>query len=475
MSDESDGCSDADYFDDPNYEQVASQAPVLSNDKKESVWKQLLQEKSDSFDAMKIADSLSNAISNGDLTTVRTLLDSGVSCDQALNPSFSTLGQRPIFVACAEGQHEILALLLSRNCKLDPGEDNFTPLMAICSSESTKEQDLAKCAHELIINAGVDPNAFQIQRITALMLASKNGHEEVVVQLLKAPGLDVNARDSQQWTALMYAIDARNGHIARRLLEAGADPHLGGSDGLLPMDLAVSSDSPHLQAILAHYSTIQGIPLKKPEQTQVRYSEMDNILLAMNASEYLTAFKHHQIDLAEFLLLDEPALIAVGVDKVGLRKKMLDAIADMQKRQWEKSSVPKVLPRDKQSGIYLYAPDAALIIASVSRHMKFLSANIEYINRNIRDKPQFLQYGCDVATIGDIAKFTRESQENLSVLNKTIVKLDSLVSRQVGNAKNYPLDSTEESAVPKKRKDLALIFALSVISFLGIYAIYFRE
>ena len=74
----------------------------------------------------------------------------------------------------------------------------------------------------------MDPNACQTQKITALMLACKHGHDEIVKKLLDIPSLNINAQDSQRWTALMYAIDSDHGHIARRLLEAGARPDLAG-------------------------------------------------------------------------------------------------------------------------------------------------------------------------------------------------------------------------------------------------------
>ena len=62
------------------------------------------------------------------------------------------------------------------------------------------------------------------------MLACKHGHDEIVKKLLDIPSLIINAQDSQRWTALMYAIDSDHGHIARRLLEAGARPDLAGKD-----------------------------------------------------------------------------------------------------------------------------------------------------------------------------------------------------------------------------------------------------
>ena len=100
----------------------------------------------------------------------------------------------------------------------------------------------------------------------------------------------------------------------------------------------MTKNNTKLQAIVTEYSKTKGIDLNMNEnETVMKYSEVDNILLAVNANEYLQVFKNHQVDLPEFLLLDEDDLIKIGVEKVGLRKKILDVIADMHKRQWEKS------------------------------------------------------------------------------------------------------------------------------------------
>ena len=130
---------------------------------------------------------------------------------------------------------------------------------------------------------------------------------------------------------------------------------------MLPADLAVSKNNTTLQGILNAFSPVKGINTNRMEEVCVKYSEVDNILLALEATDYISAFKEHRIDLQEFLLLNEADLITIGIEKVGLRKKMLEVIVDMHKREWEKSSVPKITPRDKQQGIYLSAPGTQYI------------------------------------------------------------------------------------------------------------------
>jgi len=446
------GMSDDDEDDDSlmDYHGGAPQVQVKTeNLDADAIWRNKFDSDGnpDVIDKMESAENLCNAIATGNTDQVRLLLQSGVSCDEPLDIAFGSSGRKPIFIAAEEGQVKTVELLLEFGCNLDPEEGNFTPLMSTCGSVfHDREEDLAQCAVLLTTKGQMDPNACQTQKITGLMLACKHGHDEVVKKLLEIPSLNINAQDSQRWTALMYAIDGDHGHIARRLLEAGARPDLAGSEGVLPVDLAMTKGHANLQAIVGEYSKIRGIDLNmnksnSNEDHLIQYSEVDNILLAVNANEYLPAFKHHRVNLTEFLLLNESDLINIGVEKVGLRKRILDVIADMHKRQWEKSSVPKIPPRDKQNGIFLSAPDGALLIASVGQHLKLLNANVEFLARHIREKPEMLKLGTDVATITDISKFTQESRQNLFLLNRTIEKLEVAVSKEAGENRNFPIDS----------------------------------
>ena len=65
---------------------------------------------------------------------------------------------------------------------------------------------------------------------TALMLACKRGHEDIVYSLLFAEA-NVNLQDNNGWTALMRASEHNHISIINVLLQANANPHLKISDG----------------------------------------------------------------------------------------------------------------------------------------------------------------------------------------------------------------------------------------------------
>ena len=167
------------------------------------------------------------------------------------------------------------------------------------------------------------------------------------------------------------------------------------------------------------------------DQLSVRkYSDIDTILSAVSAQEYCLAFTSHNVELAEFLVLNEADLMEIGIDKVGVRKRLLTVIADMNKREWEKSSVPKINPRHKQKGIYISLPDAVLILGSINRHLKFIAQNVEFVDRQIRARPEILQIGCEVSSVEDLHQFTNETQQNLALCRTRIQSLQKNLGKQ---------------------------------------------
>ncbi|XP_064405728.1 tyrosine-protein kinase receptor Tie-1-like isoform X1 [Halichondria panicea] len=89
-----------------------------------------------------------------------------------------------------------------------------------------------------LLDGGADPNqADEKNNRTVVCWASENGHDEVVMVLIRA-GANVNTLDKFNRTPLMSA--AKNGHsaIVRHLLSCGADPNLRNKGGQSAYDLA---------------------------------------------------------------------------------------------------------------------------------------------------------------------------------------------------------------------------------------------
>ena len=72
-------------------------------------------------------------------------------------------------------------------------------------------RELLNCGHEL--------NARNSRGQTPLSMAAKHGHLEVAKELLSQPGIDVNAVDLERRTALYWAASRNRPQVLRVLLE----------------------------------------------------------------------------------------------------------------------------------------------------------------------------------------------------------------------------------------------------------------
>ena len=412
-----------------------------------------------------------NSISTAKTEKEASDFSKDVSKQSYINHCFNELGgARPIFVACRFAKPGVLNFLLDIGASLESDSyDGLTPLMSACGNEPCLDSDsidannfnsrLFECANILINRGKVNVNAKQNQQITALMLAAKSGHLEIV-NLLISNGANLNLMDSQRWTALCFAVDANHGHVARSLLEAGSDPDIMTQEGIVAADLVNTAQNSMLRDIILKFSKHRSKIFAKelledkkcvdnasnhPNVNEYqKYSELDYVLLGIDAKEYLPYFERHGVTLEHFLALNETDLEKIGVDKVGIRKKMLTAIAEIHKRSWEKTSLPVIKTIDKQKGIYYTCPDAVIMVAKVSEHFRYIQANFEHLRKNISDCPELLRIGQDVANLSDLTKKVQASKVSIEATKKEISRLEILLKGLEKDSIFRPVDVIEE-------------------------------
>ena len=182
--------------------------------------------------------SLSDAVSRGDLATVKSLLTSGANVNEA-----DTDGSTPLLLAAYQGSAEVVKVLLAHGA--DPNraaKNGSTPLFWA-----------AKNGHievvKLLLAARADVNRVDTDGWTPLLEAAKQGHAEVAKVLLAA-GADVDRADTDGWTPLLEA--AKHGHaeVAKVLLAAGADvdrADTADTDGATPLFWAAKNG--HIEVV----------------------------------------------------------------------------------------------------------------------------------------------------------------------------------------------------------------------------------
>ncbi|KAK1499028.1 hypothetical protein CCUS01_02649 [Colletotrichum cuscutae] len=165
--------------------------------------------------------------------------------------------------ACGLGLRETAKVLISRGVDLEiPVEGNI----AISACALSGLFDLA----QLLLDRGVDINAVSEGCNPLQVAAGQNNHQ--MVKFLLARGADTKAQVNRSTTPLLEATDYL--HIARTLLESGADPNLRGFTkhpwediSRLPLSQASTRGQPEMVKLLLDYgadvnaSTTEGTAL----------------------------------------------------------------------------------------------------------------------------------------------------------------------------------------------------------------------
>jgi len=120
-------------------------------------------------------------------------------------------------------QHTALRMLLA--AKADPNARNRRKCHLPCATalhHAALRGD--EVATRILLEAGADPNLRDLQGLTPLHIASRDGNKDVVIELLKHKTIDLNAQCAKKgYTALMRAAYRGASDIVQLLMRAGAD------------------------------------------------------------------------------------------------------------------------------------------------------------------------------------------------------------------------------------------------------------
>lgn len=199
--------------------------------------------------------ALAAAAANGDLDMLRLLLEAGAALEPpgARHPTTNAL-----FTAVSSMQEQAFALLAE---SLTPeerkaGEDELARLVAERRKMAVDAARLTDLIHadEIIaakrwLAGGIfDPDGFDEDGCTALMLAAANGHRDLVRMLINSGASFEVEDDPRGWTALIHAV--RSAHpeaqaIVTLLASASANTNHASRDGLTPLCHTVLSHLEH--------------------------------------------------------------------------------------------------------------------------------------------------------------------------------------------------------------------------------------
>jgi ankyrin repeat protein len=123
-------------------------------------------------------------------------------------------------------------------------DDDWTPLIQVMYADPAVAVPVA----QVLLQAGADASIVNNEGNSALMLASHHDMPVLIPALVKA-GADINER-GRDGTPLGVAAEEGHTAVVRALLEANADPNLGGRHDETPLMKAAQKDHVEIIALL---------------------------------------------------------------------------------------------------------------------------------------------------------------------------------------------------------------------------------
>ena len=125
----------------------------------------------------------------------------------------NAVGDNALLLATFWGHEGIVDLLLARQASLGANPRGWTPLHYAAYAGHTR-------IASKFLSHGADVNSVTANGLSALMLAAKNGHDDVVKVLLKSKA-DTALRDDNKLNAIDHALASSNTNIASFIAAGG--------------------------------------------------------------------------------------------------------------------------------------------------------------------------------------------------------------------------------------------------------------
>ncbi|XP_073228584.1 ankyrin repeat domain-containing protein 16-like [Porites lutea] len=195
-------------------------------------------------------------------------------------------GVTPLMIAAEKGHINAVTSLVKCGANVDlQDKDGQTALHHAMQSPQASICEVLSC----LIKDGADVNAHTFHNETPLMLASRDGHVNVVTFLIKH-GADVDLQDKDGDTALHYAASSSLPEVVEMLLNLGAS-HMCNHQGLTPL---------HQACISANIAVVEYL-IQRPEITREQRVDALELLGASRATQN-KEFSLHSFFVAEGLM-----------------------------------------------------------------------------------------------------------------------------------------------------------------------------
>ncbi|XP_029646477.1 ankyrin repeat, SAM and basic leucine zipper domain-containing protein 1 [Octopus sinensis] len=386
-------------------------------------------------------DDLRIAILNGDLTTVQYFIENGTDVNVKLKGNWT-----PLLYASSAGHPEIVHYLLEQNASPDYNHvtDRFFPLMAACTSDKDDENSIMKCV-TLLLEHGAKVDSMDRYHTTPLMYSAKRGHLSVLIKLLDFYA-DPNVTDSQGWSALFHAANSGHMSLVVELMKTGADTKLRDHRRHSAADIAYLRSFEEIAAYIddSYKDTGEKTPLAaKTNDNKITsianrsssYSQLELFLYGLHLQSTIEDFKEHNITFNQLLTLTEDDLEKIGIQQIGSRKKLVEAIRAVHQMEWETSSLMKI--HYDQS---ITCSDATAMLANISKHALYMTSTIVYIGKQIELHPCIVEETNDTRLLEKFLHYSSHSMKNVNTLLIQLEKFNKEIKTLLADKNLQPVE-----------------------------------
>ncbi|NXU85373.1 CSKI2 protein, partial [Xiphorhynchus elegans] len=260
----------------------------------------------------------------GRVEPVRVLLRAAASVNMA-----SLDGQIPLHLSAQYGHYEVSEMLLqhqSNPCLINKAKK--TPLDLACEFGRLKVAQLLLNSHLCVaLLEGQSKDSTDPNYTTPLHLAAKNGHKEIIRQLLKA-GIEIN-KQTKTGTALHEAALYGKTEVVRLLLEGGVDVNIRNTYNQTALDIVnqftTSHASKDIKQLLREASGILKVRALKDF-----WNLHDPTALNVQAGDVITVLEQHPDGRWKGHIHDAQK----GTDRVGYFPPSIAEVISKRTGQW---------------------------------------------------------------------------------------------------------------------------------------------
>ncbi|XP_073974470.1 uncharacterized protein [Rhodnius prolixus] len=253
---------------------------------------------------------LIDAIREEKFNEVQELLENGAD----INYKPENYGWSPLMHAATLGLRDIIELLLKKGANPNIQVKLTTPLMCLCDSSTTLDEDELLLCFNLLVDAGANVNAFNVNRETSMMYAADRGHDKLLTRLLELD-CDVDFTNCDGWTAIFFAVNRGYLKIVKLLKAAGANLSLEDLKGQTLYDLASIKNYKEIADEVTNNDDIDTMDYFYPNSLNKNMSNFQFVLSEMPNYEISHFNGFYEDTLTTIAGLDMHRLIPLFIEK----------------------------------------------------------------------------------------------------------------------------------------------------------------